>query len=54
VGLAYYYLFGCATGSCPITASLPRTMTYTAIIGALFWVAISTADEKPPRQEEAE
>ena len=55
VGFAYYHLFGCATGSCPITASLPRTMTYTAVIGALFWATRCTVDKKPaeqPRQQE--
>ena len=50
VGFAYYHLFGCATASCPITASLPRTMTYTAIIGALFWAALCTVDKDPAKQ----
>ena len=58
VGFAYYHLFGCATGSCPITASLPRTMTYPAVIGALFWAALCTVDKNPAeqsrQQEEAE
>ena len=34
-GLAYYYLVGCATGSCPITANPATTMLYTALIGWL-------------------
>ena len=34
-GLAYYYLAGCVSGSCPITASPVRTMLYTALIGWL-------------------
>lgn len=34
-GLAYYYLAGCITGSCPITAQPVGTMLYTALIGWL-------------------
>ena len=34
-GLAYYYLVGCATGSCPITANPFTTMLYTGLIGWL-------------------
>ena len=34
-GLVYYYLVGCATGSCPITANPVGTMLYTALIGWL-------------------
>lgn len=34
-GLTYYYLVGCATGSCPITASPLTTVAYTAFIGWL-------------------
>lgn len=34
-GLAYYYLAGCATGSCLITATPVSTMLYTALIGWL-------------------
>ena len=34
-GLAYYYLVGCLTGSCPITANPVTTMLYTALIGWL-------------------
>ena len=34
-GLAYYYLVGCITGSCPITANPIVTMLYTALIGWL-------------------
>ena len=52
VGFAYYHLFGCATGSCPITASLPRTMTYTAIIGVLFWAALCTVDKDDTVKQE--
>lgn len=35
VGLAYYYLVGCATGSCPITSSPFTTMAYMEVIGLL-------------------
>ncbi len=35
VGLAYYFLAGCASGTCPITASPIRTMLYMALIGWL-------------------
>lgn len=34
-GLVYYYVVGCATGSCPITADPVITMLYTALIGWL-------------------
>ena len=34
-GLAYYYLVGCVTGSCPIAANPVSTMLYTALIGWL-------------------
>ena len=34
-GLAYYYLVGCITGSCPITATPITTMLYTGLIGWL-------------------
>lgn len=34
-GLAYYYLVGCATGSCPITASPWTSMIYVGLIGFL-------------------
>ena len=34
-GLAYYYLIGCATGSCPITANPITTMLYTGLVGWL-------------------
>ena len=35
LGLGYYYLVGCTTGSCPITASPVRSMIYMALIGWL-------------------
>lgn len=35
VGLVYYALVGCSTGSCAITANLFNTMVYTALIGLL-------------------
>lgn len=35
VGLGYYYSVGCATGTCPITASPISTAIYTAVIGLL-------------------
>ena len=34
-GLAYYWLVGCATGSCAITANPVNTMVYTGLIGWL-------------------
>jgi len=34
-GLAYYYLVGCASGTCPITATPLRTAAYTGVIGYL-------------------
>ena len=34
-GLGYYYLAGCITGSCPITANPVGTMLYTALMGWL-------------------
>ena len=34
-GLGYYYLVGCRTGSCPISANPFITMLYTALIGWL-------------------
>lgn len=37
-GLAWYYLAGCVTGSCPITANPGSTMLYTALIGWLLSV----------------
>lgn len=35
VGLAYYALAGCPTGSCTITANPFNTMVYTGLIGLL-------------------
>jgi len=35
VGLGYYYLVGCRTGSCPITSSAAGSMAYMALIGVL-------------------
>lgn len=35
VGLAYYALVGCPTGSCAITANPFSTMVYTGLIGLL-------------------
>ncbi len=35
VGLAYYALAGCPTGSCAITANPFNTMVYTGLIGLL-------------------
>lgn len=35
VGLAYYALVGCPTGSCAITANPFNTMVYTGLIGLL-------------------
>lgn len=46
VGALYYKLFACTGGSCPISASLPRTMVYTAIIGVLLSVVFSPGKKK--------
>ena len=35
VGLAYYALAGCATGSCPLTATPVAAMTYMGFVGWL-------------------
>lgn len=35
VGLGYYYLVGCATGSCAITSSPVRSMAYMGLMGWL-------------------
>ena len=35
VGLGYYYLIGCTTGSCAITSSPIRSMLYMGLIGLL-------------------
>ena len=35
VGLGYYYLLGCSTGSCAITASPLTSMAYMALVGWL-------------------
>ena len=35
VGLAYYYLVGCSTGSCVITASPVTSTAYMALMGWL-------------------
>lgn len=32
-GLAYYYLIGCTSGSCPITANPISTALYAAVFG---------------------
>lgn len=34
-GLGYYYLIGCGSGTCPITANPVSTMIYTALVGLL-------------------
>lgn len=34
-GLGYYYLIGCGSGTCPITANPITTMLYTALVGLL-------------------
>ena len=34
-GLGYYYLIGCGSGTCPITANPFTTMIYTALAGLL-------------------
>jgi len=35
VGLGYYYVVGCSTGSCPITSNPITTMIYMGVIGLL-------------------
>lgn len=35
VGLGYYYLVGCSTGTCVITSSLLTSMAYMALVGWL-------------------
>lgn len=35
VGLAYYFLVGCTTGSCAITSNPVRSMLYMGLIGLL-------------------
>lgn len=34
-GLGYYYLIGCGSGACPITANPVTTAVYTALAGLL-------------------
>jgi len=34
-GLGYYYIIGCGTGTCPITANPVITMIYTGVVGLL-------------------
>ena len=34
-GLGYYYLIGCGSGTCPITANPITTAIYTALAGLL-------------------
>ena len=36
VGLAYYYLAGCAAGSCAIASNPVSSMVYMGLIGWLF------------------
>lgn len=35
VGLAYYYFWGCTTGSCAITSNPVNSMIYMGLIGWL-------------------
>lgn len=35
VGLGYYYLVGCSTGTCVITSSPLTSMAYMALVGWL-------------------
>ena len=35
VGLGYYYLVGCSTGTCAITSSPLTSMAYMALVGWL-------------------
>jgi len=37
-GYAYYRLVGCSTGTCPLTATPLRAMTYGAVMG-LIWAS---------------
>ena len=34
-GAAYAHFIGCGTGSCPLTASIWRTATFGAVVGAI-------------------
>lgn len=40
VGLVYYALVGCSTGTCAITASPLRSMVYMGLVGWLFSAAL--------------
>lgn len=40
VGLAYYALVGCSTGTCAITASPLRSMAYMGLVGWLLSAAL--------------
>lgn len=40
VGLAYYALVGCSTGTCAITSSPLRSMVYMGLVGWLLSAAL--------------
>lgn len=40
VGLVYYALVGCSTGTCAITASPLRSMVYMGLVGWLLSAAL--------------
>lgn len=46
-GLGYYYLIGCGSGTCPITANPVTTMVYTALVGLLVSGAFKKECEDP-------
>lgn len=46
VGVGYYYLFGCSSGTCAITSSPWSTMAYTSIIGVLLYFLFEKEDKQ--------
>ena len=52
IGLGYYYLAGCASGMCPITANPLRSMVYAGIMGWLISVILQRDPRKAAAHEE--
>lgn len=52
IGLSYYYLAGCASGVCPITANPLRAMVYAGIMGWLVSVILQKDPQKAAAHEE--
>lgn len=42
VGLGYYYLVGCSTGTCAITSTPFNSMVYMGLVGWLFSGALGS------------